>query len=196
MRASTAYLEVTGSAGVADSDGSAGGGDVIRMGTVRGLGDTTVALGHTMRRIGGSSYYFETTARVRLPTGDESKGLGVGVVDYGLSGEIGLNESGGGASLEITRRFLGDRAGLNCVDGWQTNAAAWWRPTASTQIGLAGFWREASVASGDDPAQVGAFASYQWTPNVRLSLSASAGLSDATADYSTDMRVTWTPFAH
>ena len=139
FRASTSYLEITGPADVAESDGS--GGLSTRTGTQSGLGDANLAFSHTFRRLGGSHAYFETTARARLPIGDEDKGLGVGTTDYGLSGEIGANLSGGGASFELTRRFLGDRTGVERQDGWQVNASSWLRGGERSRLGVFGSWR-------------------------------------------------------
>ncbi|MGE0741943.1 MAG: hypothetical protein AB7O98_11435 [Hyphomonadaceae bacterium] len=194
FRASTSYLEITGPADVADiADGGGATGVTSRTGTERGLGDTNLAVSRTFRELGGTDFYFETTARVRLPTGDDDKGLGVGVTDYGLSGEVGLNQRGGGASLELTRRFLGDRTGVDRQDGWQISAATWLRAAENTTIGAFGSWREASIEGNDDPAQLGAYISQRVSPNVRLAFNAAAGLSDASADYMTGIRLTWRP---
>lgn len=195
FRASTSYLSVTGPADVADADdgGGGGGGVTTRIGTERGMGDTNLSVAHTWRDLGGSDAYFETTARVRLPTGDEDKGLGVGATDYGLAGEIGVSGSGGGASLGLTRRFLGDRTGVDRQDGWQVNASAWLRPQPRTTLGVFGYWREASIDGRDDPAQAGVFASHRITPEVRLSANLAGGLSDASADYTAGFRLTWRP---
>lgn len=195
FRVSTSYLQITGPADVADVDDGGGGatGVTTRTGTERGLGDTNLAISRTFRHLGGSDFYFETTGRVRLPTGDDDKGLGVGVTDYGLSGEVGVNQRGGGASLELTRRFLGDRSGIDRQDGWQVNAGTWMRAGDNTTIGAFGSWREASVDGNDDPAQVGAYISQRVSSNVRVAFNAAAGLSDASADYTAGLRLTWRP---
>lgn len=202
FRASTSYLQIDGPADVADVDAGAGdgtggtggsGGTPVRTGTERGLGDTNLSVSRTFRRIGGSDAYFETTARVRLPSGDEDAGLGVGTTDYQLAGEVGVNKRGGGGSIELARRFLGDRDGVEREDGWQVSANSWMRTGEHTQIGAFGSWREASIAGGDDPAQVGLFVTQQLTSNVRMSVNASGGLSDGSPDYATGIRFTWRP---
>lgn len=202
FRASTSYLQISGPADVADidagGDGAGGttggtGGTIARTGTERGLGDTNLSVSRTFRRLGGSDAYFETTARVRLPTGDDDKGLGVGATDYALAGEVGINKRGGGGSVELTRRFLGDRAGVEREDGWQVTSSVWLRAGERTQVGAFSSWREAAISGRDDPAQIGAFVSHQITRNVRLSVNASGGMSDASPDYSTGIRFTWRP---
>lgn len=202
FRASASYLQIDGPADVADVDAGAGdgtsgtggtGGTIVRTNAERGVGDTNLSLSRTFRRLGGSDIYFEATARVRLPTGDEDAGLGVGATDYQLGGEVGVNKRGGGASVELARRFLGDRAGVEREDGWQVSPNLWLRTGRRTQIGAFGAWREAAITGRDDPAQIGAFVSHQISPNVRVSVNASAGLSDASPDYATGIRFTWRP---
>ncbi|GAM97873.1 hypothetical protein U91I_01502 [alpha proteobacterium U9-1i] len=202
FRASTSYLQIDGPADVADVDagagdgtGGAGGssGTPIRSGTERGIGDTNLSVSRTFRRVGGTDAYFETTARVRLPTGDEDAGLGVGATDYQLAGEVGVNKRGGGGSIELARRFLGDRAGVQREDGWQLSANTWMRTGEHTQLGAFGSWREAAIVGRDDPAQVGVFVTQQLTSNVRVSVNASGGLSDGSPDYATGIRFTWRP---
>ncbi len=136
FRASTSYLQIDGPADVADVDAGAGDGTrgqgeaaatPVRSGTERGIGDTNLSLSRTFRHVGGSDAYIETTARVRLPTGDEDAGLGVGATDYQLAGEVGVNKRGGGGSIEVARRFLGDRAGVEREDGWQVSGNTWIR---------------------------------------------------------------------
>jgi hypothetical protein len=195
--ASTAYLSITGPADVAEDAGGGGGdgasGTIVRAGTEGGIGDTNLAVSYRFSQLGGARFYFETTARARLPTGDEDKGLGVGTTDYGLSGELGVNQRGGGASVEITRRFLGERAGVDRNDGWQVNASAWIRAGERTQLGAFGSWREATVDGREDPGQVGGYVAYRIGPQVRVVINAAAGLSNASADCSTGVRLTWKP---
>lgn len=195
VRSSTPYLRVTGPADVADigEDGGAGGGGgaFVRTSDESGIGDTTIAVTRAFRRLGGSNAYFEVNSRVRLPTGDEKKGLGVGATDYALGGELGVTERGGGASIGVMRRFLGDRAGVERVDGWQVNTSGWVRTGEKTTVGAFGSWREAARAGRDDPSEVGAYVSHRLTDAWNVTLNAGAGLSDASADLTTGLRFTW-----
>jgi hypothetical protein len=198
FRAATSYLQIEGPADVADLDGDgagdgAGAGAPVRTSADRGLGDTNLSVSRTFRNIAGSGAYFEATARVRLPTGDEDAGLGVGTTDYQLAGEVGVNKRNAGGSVELARRFLGDRTGVERQDGWQVSANTWIRTGEHTQLGAFGSWREAAISGRDDPAQAGVFVSQQLTENVRMSLNVSGGLSDASPDYATSLRFTWRP---
>lgn len=200
IRVSAPYLQVTGPADIADTtDGSAssGGsgtgstGTVARTGTERGIGDTTLSVERTFSRIGGSNAYVEVAARVRLPTGDEDKGLGVGATDYTLNAELGASTRDGGAYVYAGRRFLGDRDDLDRQDGWQAGFGGWIPVGDQTRVGAFASWREASVEGNDDPAEAGAFVTFRLTEQLRMSVTASGGLSEASPDYSAGIRFTW-----
>ena len=149
LRASVPYLEITGPADVADIEEGGGGGDggeggagegggaVMRAGTERGLGDVTVALTRSFRRLGGTNAYFDATGRVRLPTGDDERGLGVGATDFSLGGELGVSAREGGGYVSLARRFLGERDnGAARVDGWQAGVGAWRHLGDRTTVGV------------------------------------------------------------
>lgn len=203
FRGGISYLSIKGPADVADTTdgggGSDGGGDpggagaVPRTGTEDGFGDLTLQATRSFRHLGGegSDLYLDFTGRVRLPTGHEDRGLGVGATDYTLLGEFGNSGDSGGVYVNGGWRFLGDRAGSAREDGAQAGVGAWVNVGEATRIGASASWREASTATGDDPASASIFVSQRLGDNLRLSINAGAGLSDASADYTGGIRLTW-----
>jgi hypothetical protein len=197
VRASSAYLWVDGPADIAESDGSGdgSGGTIVREGKVQGIGDTTLAVEYTFREIGGSPAYVELGARARLPTGDEDKGLGVGATDYIGTTEIGVSGEDGGIYLSGGYRWLGDNDVDDRQDGAQAGVGAWISTGSRTRVGAFANWREASIEGDEDPATAGVYFSYRALDDLRISVTATAGLSDASADYGTGIRFTWRPDA-
>jgi hypothetical protein len=199
VRISAPYLSITGPADVADTtdtggdggDGSGAEGTIMRTGTERGLGDTSLSVSRAFRNLGRSNGYLELMGRVKLPTGDEDKGLGVGTVDYLLNGEFGTSEYAGGVSVSAGYRFLGDRGDLNRQNGWQASVGGWLRAGQHARVGVHYSWREASTDSQEDPAEIGGYLSFRLSESLRVSLNASGGLSDSSPDYSTGLRFTW-----
>lgn len=201
FRASIPYLSIKGPADVAaiadgGGDGGAdpgGAGSIARTGTEEGFGDLSLQVTRSFRRIGGedSGVYFDVSGRVRLPTGDENRGLGVGVTDYSLLGELGNSGESGGVYVNGGWRFLGDRTGVERVDGAQAGAGAWFNVNEGARIGVSTFWREASFLSNDDTASASVFWSQRLSDNLRLSINAGAGLSKTSADYTGGVRLTW-----
>lgn len=197
FRASTSYLHITGPADVTeDGETGDGPGAGVRQGSEKGFGDTTISVERAFRRIGGSPVYVEASARARLPSGDEGRGLGVGAVDYSVVTEAGVSTRSGGFYASAGYRFLGDRdEGPDRQDGMQAGAGAWLPAGRRTRVGVYGNWREASIEGGDDPANAGAYVSYRMSERLRVTLTASGGLSDASPDHMVGIRFNWLPGA-
>lgn len=195
LRASIPYLSITGPAEVAEiADGDGGGGTgavVVRSGTESGFGDVTVAATRSFRHLGGSRAYLDLTGRMRLPTADDDAGMGVGATDYAISTELGNSNDTGGAYISGGRRFLGDHDGRVRQDGWQAGVGGWLRAGEKTRIGAFYSWRDESVKGGEEPSEVGAYVSYRMDDNLRVTLNASGGLSEASPAYAAGFRLTW-----
>jgi hypothetical protein len=191
FRASIPYRSITGPADVADDGGDDGGG-VARTDTESGFGDTTLEVTYRFDDALGEDTYFDTSGRVRLPTGDEDKGLGNGATDYALIGELGYNGDSNGAYVSAGRRFLGDADdGDEREDGWQAAVGGWVGVGERSRIGASYTWRESSSGDGDAPSEAGAYYSHTLSDQLRVSVSAAAGLSDASPDYRAGVRFTW-----
>ncbi len=197
VRVTIPYLHVTGPADIADIiDGESGSvGTTARTDSERGFGDTTVSVERTFRGVGGRNGYLELAARARLSSGDVDKGLGIGATDYTALAEIGTSSRQGGAYLSAGYRFLGDTDPVDRQDGMQASVGGWLPVSDRVRVGGFANWREASIEGNDDPATAGAYVSYRMTENLRVTLTASGGLSDASADYMTGIRFTWRPGA-
>jgi hypothetical protein len=156
-----------------------------------GIGDTSLSASYSFNDLGGSSAYLDLSGRVRLATGDEDKGLGVGATDYGLSAEIGIDKDAGGAYFSAGRRFLGDSDTLEREDGWQASIGGWRNLGERTSIGAGYDWRQSSSGNGDDPAEIYAYLSVKMSDSWKINLNGSGGLNDASADYSVGVNVTW-----
>lgn len=175
-----------------EDDGSNGGGGTAGAGrNESGIGDTSLSATYAFDAIGGSSTYVDISGRVRLPTGDEDKGLGIGATDYGLTTEIGIDKDGGGGYLSFGRRFLGSVSGLQREDGWQAGVGGWFNATERTSLGVGYDWRESSTATGTDPAEIYAYVSVKMSDAWRVNVNASAGLNDASSDYGAGVTLTW-----
>ena len=156
-----------------------------------GIGDMSLSATYSFDRIGDSSAYVDLSGRVRLPTGDEDKGLGIGTTDYGLSSEFGIDKDGGGGFVSVGRRFLGNVTGLQREDGWQAGVGGWFNPSERTSLGVGYDWRESSTATGTDPAEIYAYVSVKMSDAWRVNVNASAGLNDASADYGAGVTLIW-----
>lgn len=156
-----------------------------------GFGDLNLSLSYLVPDIASTPAYFEATGRVRLPTGDAERGLGIDTVDYSALGEVGLATRMGGLYAQGGRRFLSSTDTIARQDGWQLNGGGWWnvheRVTLTTFID----WRESTLAGGADPAEVGAGATFRINKQFRVGVNASAGLTNASPDFATGLSLIW-----
>lgn len=174
-----------------DGSGSGPTGGALADRKESGFGDTSLSATYSFDRLGGSSTYLDLTGRVRLPTGDEGKGLGIDATDYGLSAEFGIDKDAGGAYLMAGRRFLGDADAFAREDGWQAGVGAWRNLGERSSIGIGYDWRESSTGTGQDPAEIYAYLSVKMSDAWKINLNGSGGLNDASADYSVGVNLTW-----
>jgi hypothetical protein len=182
----------SGSSGSGSSGSGSDGAQVFATDRdVRGFGDTSFALAYSFVDIAASRLYVDVTGRVRLPTGKESVGLGNGTTDYAALTEVGWDGRKGGVYVGGGRRFLGDRATVARVDGWQGNAGFWRRLGPLSSVGMQGNWRDASVVGSPDPKSVDFYLNRKLSNSWRMEVSGGAGLSDANADYVVGLTFSW-----
>lgn len=178
-----------------EDDGSVTTGTTTTTSTRRvtntGLGDLSLSATYSFDELLGSDTYLDVSGRVRLPTGEESKGLSLGVTDYAAAAEIGLDRDGGGVYLNGGRRFLEDATAFKREDGWQAGVGGWLDLTDNTVLGAFADWRESSSGAGDDPAEAGAYITHRLTPSLKVGLNASAGLTDASPDFGVGLSLSW-----
>ena len=182
--------------GDSGSGGSGGSDDrPVDAGTAdrseSGIGDASIALTYSLDSIGDSPAYVDFTGRVRLPTGSEQDGLGVGATDYVALSEIGWDGDAGGAFVSAGRRFLGDVDDFERVDGWQASVGGWINLSDSAVVGTYYDWRDSSVRDGEDPSSVEAYVAWRLNDAWKIELNGGVGLSDASADYTAGLTLIW-----
>jgi len=184
--------------GSRDGSGSGGSGDdddddVVTTAdqSASGIGDASIALTYSLDAIGDSPAYMDFTGRVRLPTGNEDEGLGVGATDYIALSEVGWDGDAGGAFVSAGRRFLGDADDFERVDGWQASVGGWINVSDSAVVGAYYDWRNASVRDGEDPSSVEAYVSWRLNDAWKIEVNGGVGLSDASADYTAGLTLIW-----
>ena len=184
----------SGSSGSSGS-GSGGGGssdDTFAADRdVRGLGDASLSATWSFNRIASTALYVDVTGRARLPTGDESVGLGNGATDFVAQSEIGWDGRKGGVFLSAGRRFLEDTPTAARVDGWQASAGYWRSIGKISVFGVQGNWRKASIAAAADPQSVDMFLTRRLSTGWKFEVSGSVGLSDASPDYAVGLNFIW-----
>jgi hypothetical protein len=179
------------------SSGSGGGDDdnEVTVGAAdrqeSGIGDASIALTYSLDALGDSPAYVDFTGRVRLPTGSEEDGLGVGATDSFALTELGWDGDAGGAFVSAGRRFLGSVDDFERVDGWQASVGGWINVSDSAVVGAYYDWRDSSTRDGEDPSSLEAYVSWRLNDAWKIEVNGGVGLSAASADYTAGLTLIW-----
>jgi hypothetical protein len=177
----------SGSSGSGGS-GSSSGGTVVGSGPLpplldnkrSGFGDVNVALTYSIDL--GGSFFFEPTAKVKLPTASRTKRLGTGEVDFTLSAD--LVKDVGNASFYINgrRKFAGKPTGSTIRSTWGAGAGASVRAGDGFTLGADYDWQQSAFAGRKDSSEVTGWANMRLADGLGLTLYASTGLNNNSAD--------------
>jgi hypothetical protein len=147
-----------------------------------GIGDVNVAMTYSFDL--GNDLYFEPTAKVKLPTASRSKRLGTGQVDVTLSSD--LVKSVGNASFYIhgRRKFAGKAAGSTIRSTWGAGAGASVKAGDGFTLGADYDWQQSAFAGRKPSSEVTGWANMRLADGLGLTLYASTGLNNNSADIS------------
>jgi hypothetical protein len=162
--------------------------------TVTGIGDTVIRARYFLvDDPGPGAYYggFAPFVRLKLPTGNEDRGLGTGEFDFG----VGLEFDKRLGELffifgDVSYTFMGDPPDQNFRD----------RPAASLGAGvrLGTFtpsilldWRRALLSGGDDPLELLGSVIIRVAPTTTIAPYAFVGLTDGSPDWGLGFEVSY-----
>lgn len=151
-----------------DSSGGGAGSTTATRATVSGLGDVTAAFAYNAIDHRASGLLVDLTAKVKLPTADESRGLGTGRTDYAL--QIDADKPIGPWSVFGTAgyKWLGDPPGADLRNVFYGALGASYAMTDRATLGLAQDYRQATFAGGAALSETSVFASVRVAPSARL----------------------------
>ena len=148
FRGTVPYLRISGPASVVGV-----GTDVIVLPdagqgrrTVSGWGDVTASASY--KAIARDNLLVELGAGIKLPTADESKGLGTGETDYAVQTDVYLPMGAGGPFVTLGYRWYGDPPGLELRNAYFGSVGYAWRDASGNNVGAAYDFRDRTVAGG------------------------------------------------
>jgi hypothetical protein len=179
LRASVPWIRIDGPPGVIPGDGGTVGGGGGAAVSRSGIGDANLSA--TVSLPAGIGTSFDITGKVKLPTADETKGLGTGTTDYTLQGE--LLQSLGPATVAVRggRRFNGSNALYPLNDVWLAGAGAYVQ-IGDTSLGLDYDWREGSLPTSFNRREITGSITQRLSSGLRLQGYVYTGLSDGSPD--------------
>ncbi len=158
--------------------GGGGGGTTSTTRTESGLGDIMLSGSYQLMSEGDARPWMAATAKVKLGTADEEKGLGTGENDYSLQLEAAKGVLSGYAGY----RVLGDTATLDYNDVSFVGAALSFPLGKSNSLGVEYYTEQASLDGMDDVQEASLSFGGEVSQEMDYSLYYVAGLTDSSAD--------------
>lgn len=184
FKATLPYVSITSPGGSATLDQN---GNVIISGTggprvtQSGQGDVVAAYSYGL--IEQPRWLLDVTAKVKLPTGDESKGLSTGERDFSLLADIYFPAGKWTPFLTLGYRAPGNPPGGTLHNTWLGSLGAGYKFSNTDSAGLILDARQASSPGSVGPREMTAYWVHKFSPETKLQLYAVKGFSDASADY-------------
>lgn len=167
-----------------DDDGVAGSNGVALANNRRsGLGDVNVALTYSFDFGGG--FYFEPTAKVKLPTASVSKRLGTGKVDVTLSADMIKDVGAASFYVHGRRKFAGKPDGSTIRSTWGLGGGASVKAGNGLTIGADYDRQQSAFAGRQASSEVTGWANVRLNRRANLTIFAATGLNANSADLST-----------
>lgn len=153
-------------------------GDVLLSGTLLGLVENRDAA-------------LDLTAKLKLGTGDEDKGLGTGETDYSLQFDGYVFQRDLMWMGTLGYKWRGDPAGYEVDDTWfATVGVAMWAGR-DNRVGTLVSYRPELIAGGDAATEVSVFFDTEVSPRLGAQVYALAGLTDGSPDWGFGGSVSW-----
>jgi hypothetical protein len=189
-RISAPWLSIDGPASVIGDGGGAAGPVRPVTENESGLGDSTISLSYKLNS-GPDRLNFALTGRVKLPTGDDERGIGTGEVD--TYAQLDLFRVFGTVTPfgSIGYRWLGDGR-YQLENGFNVSGGVLFTVAPGTSIGASYEWREAIVAGGDDASEVSLIGFRKFNESWSATLTATKGFTDASANFGFGAQLSYT----
>lgn len=181
LKATIPYLRVTGSGDVIPGVGRTNRG---RRGetTESGIGDTILAGSYSVLYDAPSKFGLDLTAKLKLPTGDEQRGLGTGSVDKTLQTEAfkAIDRLTVFGTLGYT--IFGDSDVVDLKNGYLYEVGASARVNATDSVGASLYGRQRVVEGGSPQRELTVFWNRRVAKAQRLQAYFLLGLADGSPD--------------
>lgn len=184
-----------GEGGVIVKRGGAGGntGTESQVTTESGLGDIWVSGTYSVPNMDPQKFLLDLTAKLKLPTADEDKGLGTGEVDYTLQADVYQVRGRWTPMATIAYKVKGEPSGVSLDSVLYLSAGADYRVAGDLHSGFSLDYQEASSSGADDALELFGYLSQRFNSRWSGSIYSYLGLSDGSPDLGLGFQLTYRP---
>lgn len=157
-----------------------------------GLGDVSLSATYSAIVDESRGFYLDVTARVKLGTADEAKGLGSGETDYGL--HIDLDKDVGDFTLSLGMGYtvIGEPAGFNYRNVVSASTGVGYRFTEAFSANTYVSYRQSVRAGAPNQLDVAPGVSFRLNDNQRVNAYMLFGLEDGSPDFGAGLSYSYT----
>lgn len=179
-----------GGGGVVIGHGNRGGGTAA---TQSGVGDTWLAASYSLESFPVAVGYLDLGAKLKLPTGDEDKGLGTGETDYTLQLDYFKPVGATMPYATLAYKVKGEPAGVTLNNVMYLSLGCDFRRDDDTHVGVSLDSQQAATVGGDDSMELLGYLNQSLNSKWALMLYGYAGLADGSPDYGVGMQLSFQP---
>lgn len=174
LQVSVPYVHLQGPATVIGNTGSS----TLVSRSAHGLGDITLTFADKLKP-SSNGWSSELSAKVKLPTADDAKGLGTGKTDTMVQWDV--FKRGGTITPYATLgyQFLGRSTSYPMKNGAYATAGFAGQASPDVTLGVAGNWRQPIVEGGKSGVEVMAFVQDKLSEQGRLQVFVLHGFTDS-----------------
>jgi Putative MetA-pathway of phenol degradation len=181
-RASVPWLTVKGDTGVIPGIGQASSAPV-RSGSASGLGDIVLSAAYSAYYNSATTLGVDLTGKVKLPTADESEGLGTGEPDFAFLVDLYRSFDRVTGFGGIGYHIMGDSAQFPLENAWSANLGATYRLDARESVGAMLEGRQRVAPGGSRTRELTGFWMRRLEAQWRAQLYGLIGLAEGSPDW-------------
>jgi len=194
VTASFVRLDTPGNVVIVEGQPQATGGAATKREVNSGFGDLILRGRYYLIDDPGPTSWIPTLTpfvKLKLPTADDSKGLGTGEVDGGFGLE--WDKSFGAFFIfgDAGYTFIGNPPGQNFRDRPAASIGAGYRVTPTVTVSGLLDWRRALVKGNDDPVELVGLVTVKLTRTLSITPNVYAGLTNGSPDWGVGVEVSW-----
>lgn len=148
-----------------------------------GLGDVVLGYTHSLFSRPVRGVLLDLTAKAKLATADDGKGLGTGANDYSLLADLYYLAGAWTPFATLSYRLTGDPAGVDLKNVWGGTLGLGYKRSSTDSLGLMWDARQASSTTGVASNEATAYWVHKFAGGMKLQTYAVKGFSDGSPDW-------------
>jgi hypothetical protein len=160
--------------------------------TESGLGDVVLAGTWSAYNNREAGVLLDVVGKLKLPTADESKGLGTGKTDYALQLDAVKQWGSLSALATVGYRWMGNPPGIELKDVWYASSGFAYKLRPETSVGLLYDYRQRTSTNGSPQSEITAYVSQRVSSHTKLQLYAIGGFADGSPDWGAGLMIAQT----